>query len=466
MSDAIDDPIPPRRLPADRDAPRAGPGQLATVTGARPRRVAIHPRTLLLIRWIAVIGQLAAVLTVHDALGFRVALVECFTAIGALALSNVVFWITAPPGPGRLTERRAAGIMAFDLLQLAALIGVTGGLANPFSILILGPVTVAATILSRRWATGMIALAFLLATLLAFWHYPLPWRGGPDGAETLVLPFAYLLGLWTAITVALVFIGSYVWSVSDDSRRLSAALAESEAALAKEREMSALGALAAAAAHELGSPLATIAVATKEMKGELHPDDPLREDVELLYEQSQRCRAILAGLERYPAGAAGARHGDDPYEKLTLAGLVEAAAENHVPAGIALSIVEREEAVGPMPEALRRPEVLHGLGNLIANAGQFARRRVTIALGWDARDVEIRISDDGPGFAPQILQALGDPYVSSRSGRDGHLGLGVFIATTLLESIGGRLTFRNRRGAEVTVRLPREALAGPETRAT
>lgn len=460
-----DDPIPPRRL-----APEAGDdggtwfGRGAPDRPPRrrvPRRVAIHPRTLLLIRWIAVVGQIVAVLTVHDALGFPVALIECFATIGVLALANIWLWITAPAGPGRISEARAARIMAFDLVQLGALLGFTGGLANPFSVLILGPVTVAATILSRRSAAVMILLALAIATVLALWHYPLPW------AETgLALPRAYLLGLWTALAVALVFIGIYVWSVTDDTRRLTAALAESEAALAKEREMSAVGALAAAAAHELGSPLATIAVITKELKGEVHPDDPLREDIELLHEQSQRCRDILVGLERRPSapagGAATSESGaGDPYERLGLSALIEAAAENHVPDGIALAIEEAGPAEGPAPIARRRPEVLHGLGNLIANAGQFARTTVTIRLSWQADRVTIRIKDDGPGFAPQILQVLGEPYVSSRAGREGHLGLGVFIASTLLESIGGQLSFRNRRGAEVEVTLPRVALAGP-----
>lgn len=445
-------PSPPLGEPvADRFVERGG----AATRPPPGRRVAIHPRTLLLIRWIAVIGQAVAVLTVHDALGFQVALIECFATIGALALSNVWVWITAPPGPGRMAEGRAASVMAFDLVQLGALLGFTGGLANPFSILILGPVVVAATILSRRSAAWMIALATVIATALAVLHYPLPW-----GAEPLTIPPVYILGVWTALAVALSFIGAYIWSVTDDSRRLSAALAETESALARERETSAVGALAAAAAHELGSPLATIAVVTKELKAEVHPDDPLREDIELLHEQSQRCRDILVGLERRPLSADGpGSKAADPYERLTLTGLIEAAAENHVPERIALAIAEEEGCEGPEPWVLRRPELLHGLGNLISNAGQFARRRAQIRLHWTAERVRITVKDDGPGFAPHILQALGEPYMSTRTGRDGHLGLGVFIATTLLESVGGRLTFQNRRGAEVMVEFPRQVLA-------
>lgn len=426
--------------------PRAADCAPAWPAVGRRREIGLTPASLVLLRWIAVAGQSATLLIVQYAFGFDLPLLPCWLAVGALALSNLAL-MTARRR--RLTESSAAALLAFDLVQLATLTGLTGGIQNPFALLLLAPVTVSATILSRRATALLTLLAAALATGTAFWHLPLPWSG-PLGVD---LPPLYQLGLWTALSMSLVFIAAFVWTASEDSRRLSAALSESAEALAREREMSALGAQAAAAAHELGSPLATIAVVSKDLMNTVDPGSPLYEDVELLKSQSDRCRDILVGLSRTPDAA-----GNDPFETLPLSALVELAVDEHVPDGIELDYVVDDNSEGPEPLVRRTPEFLNGLGNFASNAGQFARGTVTVTLFWTTATVWVSVRDDGPGFPPAVLPLLGEPYMSTRSGKNGHMGLGVFIATTLLERIGGETQFRNRGGAEILVRWRRQEL--------
>ena len=416
----------------------------ARVAEARP--IGLSLSTLVMLRWIAVAGQLLTVIIVSIAFEFPFALLPCLLATTALAISNLVLMASRPR---RLSQRRASLVLGFDLVQLSSLIGFTGGLQNPFALLLLAPVTVSATILSRRATLALTALAVGAATVLSFVHLPLPWET-PLG---VALPFVYRLGIWTAITMSLVFIATFVWTASEESRRLTDALSESDDALARERELSALGTLAAAAAHELGSPLATIAVVSQELMRTVPPNSPLYEDVALLKSQSDRCRDILVGLSSRPGAATG-----DPFEILPLSNLVEIASDEHVPDRITLDVQIDESCDGAEPLVPRTPEFLHGLGNFISNAGQFARSAVTVRLYWTKNDVWISIHDDGPGFSNAVLQTLGEPYLSTRAGQNGHMGLGVFIATTLLERIGAETVFRNRKGAEILIRWPRRVL--------
>src|SRR5579862_8892698 len=246
----------------------------------------ISLRRLVLIRWVAIAGQAVTLLTVHYALGFHLPLAPAFGVVGCSVGLNL-FISLARRSATRLGEREAAAFLGYDLLQLGLLLYLTGGLQNPFAILILAPVTVAATAFSLR---PVIAL-------LAVWHLHLPWRAA---AEPLVFPPQIVLGLWTALVLATVFIGSYAWSVAQEARRLRDAVAATQLALAREQRVSAVGALAAAAAHELGSPLATIAVVARELVHDLPADSAHAEDAQLLLSQSERCREILAQLSRHP----------------------------------------------------------------------------------------------------------------------------------------------------------------------
>lgn len=400
--------------------------------------------TLVRLRWLAIIGQTTAVFIVHSGFGVALPLLPCLIVI-ALSLALNVALRLAFPVTERLDYTRAAMLLAFDILQLAALLAMTGGLANPFALLFLAPVLISATSLPPAQTTLLGLLACAAITILARFHMPLPW---PDGA--FELPRLYVLGVWTALALALAFISTYAWRVAEESRQLSTALAATELVLAREQHVSALDGLAAAAAHELGTPLATIRLVTREIERALPADGPLKEDVTLLREQVDRCRDILQKLTSLHEDGA-------PHEHMSLRHLIEDVVAPHREFGVEIEIA-MGASIGKEPVGRRNPGVLYGLGNLVENAVDFATGRVWIDAGWTADQLSVTISDDGPGFSPDVLARLGDPYLTTRSRRlepDGErpgLGLGVFIAKTLLERSGARVGFENRpAGAVVRV---------------
>ncbi len=433
---------------------------LAASPAARGR---VRLRTLALIRWVAIAGQATALLVVHVGLGYRLPIWPALAVVGASAVVNI-WTMLGRPAPARLGDRKVAIYLGFDQLQLAALLYLTGGLHNPFAVLILAPVTVSATVLSRASTIALSLVALTVLVLLALFHLPLPW---PD--DSFEIEPVLVLGLGLALAVSTVFVAAYVFSVAEEARRMSDALSATQMALDREQRLSALGSLAAAAAHELGSPLGTIALVAKELARDLPPGSPLEDDVELLISQSARCRDILAEL-----GARPEADGGTPYSRMSLPALVEIAAAPHRSGRVGL-VLDAGPAPGPhgaaAPEVARSPGILHGLGNLIQNAVQYAHGEVRVAVAWDDARVTIGIQDDGPGFDPGLLDHLGEPYLSGRSaGRAGdaegdgeHMGLGVFIAQNLLERSGATLRFGNRPGggAEVVATWRRADLEAP-----
>ncbi|GAB4174501.1 MAG: ActS/PrrB/RegB family redox-sensitive histidine kinase [Thalassobaculales bacterium] len=414
-----------------------------TSAPAAPRTVRLH--SLVQLRWLALLGQVASVLVVAIGLGFSVPVLPFAVVLALTAAFNLCVGLCRPAGT-LVGERSAALHLAFDLLQLSTLLYFSGGLLNPFSVLILAPVMVAASILSRRTTLALTLLAVLCVSTLALHSEPLPWAEGGFSAPAL-----YVVGQWVAAVIALLFMAAFSWLMAEESRRLAAALAETQVALAREQRLSALGSLAAAAAHELGTPLGTIAIAAREMQHDLPPGSPLAEDVALIVGQTERCRRILAELSRRPDADRG------PPDRQPVSLLIEQAAEGHRRDGVLL-LVDRE-GEGPEPSLARTPELVHGLGNIIHNALGFARSAVEASVRWSATGLSVEIVDDGPGFPPELLHRLGEPYISTRTGVAGHMGLGIFIAKTLLARTGAELAFANDElgGARVTINWPRPA---------
>jgi two-component system, sensor histidine kinase RegB len=425
---------------------------------AKPRRMVgrVRLRTILIIRWIAVAGQALTLLVVHYILGFPMQIGWAGTAVAALAAVTLATQVRRPQSE-RLTDRESALYFAFDILQLAVLLYLTGGLNNPFSVLILAPVTVSAAALSYRSTLGLAGLAIACVVLLGIRHEPLPWpESGFD------VPDIFVAGYAIALILAVMFLTFYVYRVAQESRRLSDALSAAQAALDREQRVSSLGALAAAAAHELGSPLGTISLVAKELARDLPKESEHRADAELLVSQSDRCREILAELSRKP------EQDKDHFNVLPAGLLVELAAAPHARPHVALRIEFAPDPSEPRDPVLpRRPEIMHGLGNLLQNAIEFAREEVKVLIAWTRGEIVMTITDDGPGFPADVLRRLGDPYLSSggegldQGQRQGdHMGLGIFIAQNLIERTGGTVGFSNNDygGAEVRVSWPRSAL--------
>lgn len=422
-------------------------------------------QTLVLIRWVAIAGQTAAILLVRFGFGFDMQLALVLAVVAASAIVNI-FLAARYPAATRLSDSEAALYLAFDTLQLAVLLFLTGGVLNPFSLLVLVPVTISATTLSLRSTIWLGAVTLVSLTILSFLHLPLPW----DEAG-FIISDRYIFGIWSALALGMVFITVYAFRIAAESRRMSDALTETQMALAREQRLSAVGGLAAAAAHELGTPLGTIALVAKELSRELPQGSPLADDVNLLITQSDRCREILRELSQRPEGG---DRGDSPFNRMPLSALAEASAAPHRKEGVEVSVevdpVNRAGATGDgsgfegaQPVVARNPEILHGLGNLVENAVDFAKSRVALQVGWTDNEISIELEDDGPGFDRGILGALGEPYVTTRREADG-MGLGVFIAKTLLEHTGARVAFSNRGGggARVAITWPRAILERDE----
>ncbi|KNG93656.1 sensor histidine kinase RegB [Pseudaestuariivita atlantica] len=399
----------------------------------------IRLRTMIVLRWVAITGQILAITVATWVFGLQLPLGLCFLAIGLSAASNVVAMFVYPENK-RLSETENLWTTYFDLLQLCFLLFLTGGLNNPFAMLVLGPVVLSSTVLSLGAALFVGATALALTTAMVFVHVPLVTAQG----TILSMPDIFKFGHWTALVIAIVFVGVYSRRVTTEINSMSDALAATQMALAREQKLTDLGGVVAAAAHELGTPLATIKLTSAELMEELEGDQ--REDAALIREQADRCRDILRSMGR-------AGKDDSHLKQAPLSEIIREAAEPHQDRGKALSqsALSGDPGGSIQPVIVRQPEIIHGLRNLVQNAVDFADSAVWIETMWTNDTISIRIQDDGPGFPPHLIGRIGDPFMRRRrDGARGHqrpeyegMGLGLFIAKTLLERTGAELTFAN-----------------------
>lgn len=419
----------------------------------------LRASTLISLRWLGLLGQTAAVLITAFTFDFEIRLGWALVVIGAGAWMNAALLLRPNPRPV-LEGWSAAAQLSFDVLQLSCLLGLTGGLDNPFCLLLIAPVTIAAAGLPTRQTMAIGGLALLAAAVLFFVPEPLPWRDG----EQFALPPLYRLGVWIALMTGVLFTAGYAWRTSNESRRMGLALAATDAILAREQRLAAMGGLAAAAAHELGTPLATIQIVARELLRNAKGDAALAEDAALLVQQAERCRDILKALSQRSDS------GEVSEARLSLKMLLGECADPHRGHGPRIEIAVEGAKGSVEPEVRRLPEAVRAISTLIENAADFAVYEVRVTARFDDRTVRVEVRDDGPGFASDVLAKLGEPYVTSRplgeGSKTGHqgMGLGFFIAKTLLEKTGASLTFgnlRHKEGAQVTITWPREAIAAP-----
>ncbi|MCT4611691.1 MAG: ActS/PrrB/RegB family redox-sensitive histidine kinase [Pelagimonas sp.] len=429
----------------------------------------IRLRTIILLRWFAIIGQLVGITVAQRLYNLQLELGLCYLAVGISIIGNLVAIFVFPENK-RLSEAENFLMVMFDLMQLSFLLFLTGGLHNPFSLLVLGPVVVSAAVLSLRSTVILVITAAVMVTGMIFFHLPLR----TDQGFVLRIPDIFVFGQWVAINIALIFISVYARRVAVEMNSMSDALSATQMALARAQKLNDLGGVVAAAAHELGTPLATIKLTSAELADELHDRPELYEDAMLIREQADRCRDILRSMGR-------AGKDDLHMRQAPLLTVIREAAEPHENRGKEILI---EDGPGPggeynPPQILRRPEIIHGLRNLVQNAVDFADTRVWIEAMWTQEQISIRIMDNGRGFPQHLIGRIGDPFVrrkrseADRKARPEYegMGLGLFIAKTLLERTGAELSFANgtdpfslskssseRQGAIVEVVWPRNLI--------
>ena len=387
-------------------------------------------KTLVTLRWIALIGQFAAINIVFFILGldFPIHATYIIILIGILTNIYLQYRIKAT----QLKDLYSSLFLIFDLFQLGLLLYLTGGIHNPFTFLLIIPAIVSSTFLSMGTTIilGLLTLAVLI--LITFFHLPLP---GTE--EPLKFPEYYLIGIIISISIGLIFLSYFGIRFSGETKKRSEALNELQQTLSKEYELESLGGQAAAAAHSLGTPLATITVVAKELRKEIGESSRHTKDLDLLISQTKRCSEILKQISKKEIT-------EDKFFSFTefeilLSEIIESFKETSNK-NIELSSSEDNNSC----KIKRSPEIIYGLRNFIGNAIKFAKQNINISLKSNKYLVNILIEDDGPGFPDDIIKILGEPYIKSKSqeiSSKSGTGLGTFLGKTLLERKGANLDF-------------------------
>lgn len=405
----------------------------------------VRLQTLILLRWMAISGQTIALIIAIYAIRLDLNAALCFAVIGVSALFNLLAGFMLPVNK-RLSQRAAFLSLLFDLTQLVILLYLTGGLTNPFSLLLLAPVTISATALTMNATISLGGFAICGTTFLVNYYIPLTYETG----EVANLPPLFLWGNWFALLIGFVFLSGYARRVTVETFSMSQALAATQMALDREHKLTVLGGVVAAAAHEMGTPLATIKMVATELEEELKQDEDLRDDARLIREQAVRLSQILKDM--------GQTGKDDLHLKnAPITEVLREAAEPHENRGKEIvMLINGNPITGRLrniPSLSRQPEILHGLRNLVQNAVDFAKTTVWIDIIWTDTTIRVLVADDGKGYPQDFLGRIGDPFLRrhrvkkdpARPDYEG-MGLGLFIAKTLLERTGATLTFANAKG--------------------
>ena len=398
--------------------------------------------TLTILRYIAILGQFAAINIVFFYLDLQFPIKETYIIIFIGLLTNLFLQFKIKVI--QLKDTYASLFLLYDIFQLSALLYFTGGILNPFVILLIIPTIVSSTFLSMGTTIILGVITSFLLFLLSYTYLPLP------GLESNIfdVPNFYKQGILIAILIGLIFLSYFGIRFAGETKKRSEALNKLQEVISKEYELESLGGQAAAAAHSLGTPLATIAVVAKELKKEIGDNKDLSKDIDLLISQTKRCSDILKKISKKQIK-------DDIFlSSIKFEDLLEEIINSFKETSskkIELSIEEDKNKI----DIDRTPEIIYGLRNFIGNANKFSKSKVNIYLKSNDREVTVIIKDDGPGFPDDIFNFLGEPYIKSKSketGANAGLGLGTFLGKTLLEKQGAKLNFKNNHnGAEVEI---------------
>ena len=411
-------------------------------------------RTLTLIRWIAVFGQLGAIVISFYYLDFVFNVFQAFFLILCSAVLNIIIMIRYPITK-ILNFNETFYFLFYDLIQLVLLLLLTGGLTNPFCVLILAPIVIAATYLDLKRTFIIVSISLISVTALVFLYFP--FESAHLGINKNDFSRFGIFSIWLALVVTLVFISAYCFRVADESRKNTQALRETQLALSNEEKISALMSLTAAAVHELGTPLSTISVIAKELMNNTKDDDLKYNDLVLINSQIKRCSNIL---ERLRTDSFSERS-NEFINKLDFKRLINEIINSYQNEKIKF-VIETEKYFDQNDVTIfRSPEIIQSISNIVDNAVKHAKKRVLISLKDKVDNIMIEIIDDGEGFSQEIYPLLGEPYVG-KSAKNKHkgLGLGLFISKNLLGKNFGDIKFLNLKdqGGCVQILLSKKSL--------
>ena len=405
----------------------------------------LDKKTLVILRWIAIFGQVFSVNLVYFFLdlNFPVLLCHIIIAVGFFTNLYLQFGLKAT----LLKDAYSRSFLMYDIVQLSFLLFLTGGIFNPFAILLIVPTIVSSTFLSMGSTIILGSLTILLLFVLTFFKMPLP------GMEEYVLSFPnyYVTGILISLIIGLIFLSYFGIRFAGETKKRSDALNKLQQILAKEYELESLGGQAAAAAHSLGTPLATISVVSKEMRKEVGDKSKFTKDIDLLISQTKRCSEILKNISQKKIIK------DEFLSSTSFEDLLEEIIKSFMESSEKILKLNTDKDINKI-DIKRNPELIYGLRNFIGNAVKFANQEIIISIVSDNINLYILIDDDGPGFPEDIIKALGEPYIKSRSKFskiNAGLGLGTFLGKTLLERKSAVISFENGgvlNGARVKIK--------------
>ena len=408
--------------------------------------IQLDKKTLVILRWLALVGQYLTICSVYFVLNFELPFFYCSIVILLGTLTN--FYLQFKFKKNQLNNFTSTFFLFYDLMQLSLLLYLTGGVTNPFTILLIIPAIMSSTFLTLRSTVNLSIITIVILILLSIYHLPLPHSASEPN---LHVPAIYLFAIPIAIIIGLIFLTYFGVRFGIESRKRTEALNKLELILAKEHELESIGLQSAAAAHSLGTPLSTITVVARELKKEIDKDSKYSKDIDLLLSQTKRCSDILKNLSKNQLKEDSFLT-DIKIEEL-LNNIVSSFTEISEKK---LSLVVEKNKFNPKIE--RTLEITYGLRNFIGNAVKYSNSSVDISLESDDKFTEVKVSDDGPGFAEDIINLLGEPYIRSKnktiSSKSG-LGLGTFIGKTLLERMKATVYFGNSsitNGAMVSIK--------------